>query len=53
MSRTIADASRDQRKRIAERNKRWEAALREIASCESRHPGDVVSIARTALGIEA
>lgn len=27
-----------------------EAALRSIASCESHHPGDVVAIARQALG---
>jgi hypothetical protein len=29
---------------------KFQQALRGIASCESRHPGDVVSIARAALG---
>lgn len=50
---TQADHARAYRQRKAaklERLARLEGALREIAACDSHHPGDVVSIARQALG---
>jgi len=46
---TVADHSKAYRNRRREKLERYEAALREIAACESRFPGDVVDIARRAL----
>lgn len=40
----------DAERPLLERIEKFEAALRSIASCESQHPGDVVAIARQALG---
>ena len=47
--RSELDALRLSHDRLIQRAERLEAALREIASCESHVPGDVVDVARTAL----